>query len=70
MAKLLQNHFIGISVKQLNIYIETINDYLNEHIPIISNLYAAVKNLSNYLNEHDFPKMKVYQLMMSLLMIL
>ena len=45
MTQLHQIHFVGMTVKQLNLYIETINEYLNEHIPIISNWKAAVKRL-------------------------
>ena len=56
MTQLHQIHFVGITVKQLNLYIETINEYLNEHISIISNWKAAVKHLSDYLNEHNFAK--------------
>ena len=56
MEKLQQKHFRGITVKQLNLYIETINDYLNEHIPVVTNWSTTVKHLSDYLNEHDFIK--------------
>ena len=56
MEKLQQKHFRGITVKQLNLYIETINDYLNEHIPVVTNWSTTVKHLSDYLNEHDFVK--------------
>ncbi len=54
MTKLLQKHFIGISMKDINNYIETINEYLNERIRKGVNWASAVKNLSTYLNEHDF----------------
>ena len=56
MSTLQQKHFRGISVKELNAYIETINECLNEHIPIVTHWATTVKNLSNYLNEHDFVK--------------
>lgn len=54
MSKLLQKYFRGISMKELNNYIDTINEYLNERIRKGANWTSAVKNLSTYLNEHDF----------------
>ena len=54
MTKLLQKYFRGISMKAVNNYIETINEYLNEGIRKGANWTSAVKNLSTYLNEHDF----------------
>lgn len=54
MTKLLQKYFKGISMKDINNYIETINEYLNERIRKGVNWASAVKNLSTYLNEHDF----------------
>ena len=41
-------------MKDINNYIETINEYLNERIRKGVNWASAVKNLSTYLNEHDF----------------
>ena len=54
MSKLTRNDFKGISMKDINNYIETINEYLNERIPKGGNWSGAVKNLSTYLNQHDF----------------
>lgn len=41
-------------MKDINNYIVTINEYLNERIRKGVNWACAVKNLSTYLNEHDF----------------
>ena len=41
-------------MKQLTNYIETINDYLHENIPLSTSWRDAVSTLSKYLNQYDF----------------
>ena len=54
MSKLTSKHFKGTNKKQLNNYIETINDYLHENIPLSTSWRDAVSTLSKYLNQYDF----------------
>ena len=54
MSQLSLKHFKGITMKDLNNYIEAINDYLNVNIRKGVNWQSAVKILSDFLNEHDF----------------
>ena len=54
MSKLTSKHFKGTNMKQLNNYIETINDYLHENIPLSASWQGAVSTLSKYLNQYDF----------------
>ena len=54
MSKLTPKHFRGIRAKQINIYIETINEYLNENLPLGKSLVGAIAILKDYLNDHDF----------------
>ena len=54
MSKLTSKHFKGTNKKQINNYIETINDYLHENIPLSASWQGAVSTLSKYLNQYDF----------------
>ena len=54
MPKLTSKHFKGTNKKQLNNYIETINDYLHENIPLPASWQGTVSTLSKYLNQYDF----------------
>ena len=54
MSKLTSKHFKGTNKKQLNNYIETINDYLHENILLSASSQGAVSTLSKYLNQYDF----------------
>ena len=52
--ELKQKDFRGITMKDINNYIDTINIELNEHIKKGVNWPNAVKNLMEYLNAHHF----------------
>lgn len=52
--KLVKGHFAGINTKDINNYIETINEYLNEQLPLSQSWPTAVATLRKYLNDHDF----------------
>ena len=54
MSKLTSKHFKGTNMKQLNNYIETINNYLHENIPLSNSWRGAISTLSKYLNQYDF----------------
>ena len=41
-------------MKQLNNYIETINNFLHENIPLSTSWRGTVSTLSKYLNQYDF----------------
>ena len=56
MSKLTSKHFKGTNMKQLNNYIEAINDYLHEKLPLSASWRGAVSTLSKYLNQYDFIK--------------
>ena len=52
--KLVKGHFAGINTKDINNYIETVNEYLNEKLPKSISWPTAAATLRRYLNEHDF----------------
>ena len=54
MSKLTQKNFRGLRNKQLNNYIETINEYLNEDLPLGKSVASSTNVLKSYLNYHDF----------------
>ena len=54
MTELLEKHFIGIKLKDINNYIETINDYLGERLNKGVVWKSGVRTLRDYLNDHDF----------------
>ena len=52
--QLLPSHFTGISLNDVNNYIETINIELNETLPKSFSWPTSVATLRKYLNKHDF----------------
>ena len=53
-SKFTSKHLKETNKKQLNNYIETINDYLHEKLPLSASWQCAVSTLSKYLNQYDF----------------
>ena len=54
MTQLKEKDFVGISLKDINNYIETINEYLGARLNKGVVWKSGVKTLRDYLNDHDF----------------